>query len=99
MDAALVVCLLRRFSHARLPVTLWTFAHQAPPSMRSPGKNTGVGCHFFLPGIFPTQGLNPSLQHLLGWQGDSLPLVPPGKLQRCSVKHRGPNAFLNSYDM
>ena len=22
----------------------------------SPGKNTGVGCHFLLPGIFPTQG-------------------------------------------
>ena len=22
----------------------------------SPGKNTGVGCHFFLQGIFPTQG-------------------------------------------
>ena len=24
----------------------------------SPGKNTGVGCHFFLQGIFLTQGLN-----------------------------------------
>ena len=23
-----------------------------------PGKNTGVGCHFLLQGIFPTQGLN-----------------------------------------
>ena len=29
----------------------------------SPGKNTGVGCHAFLQGIFPTQGLNPSLPH------------------------------------
>ena len=28
-----------------------------------PGKNTGVGCHFLLPGIFPTQGLNPCLLH------------------------------------
>ena len=26
-----------------------------------PGKNTGVGCHFLLQGIFPTQGLNPHL--------------------------------------
>ena len=26
-----------------------------------PGKNTGVGCHFLLQGIFPTQGLNPGL--------------------------------------
>ena len=24
----------------------------------SPGKNTGVGCHAILQGIFPTQGLN-----------------------------------------
>ena len=27
----------------------------------SPGKNTGMGCHFLLQGIFPTQGLNPGL--------------------------------------
>ena len=27
----------------------------------SPGKNTGVGCHFFLQGIFPTQESNPGL--------------------------------------
>ena len=26
-----------------------------------PGKNTGVGCHFFLQGIFLNQGLNPGL--------------------------------------
>ena len=32
-------------------------AHQAPPSM------TGVGCHFLLQGIFPTQGSNPGLSH------------------------------------
>ena len=28
------------------------------------GKNTGVGCHTFLQGIFPTQGSNPYLLHL-----------------------------------
>ena len=28
-----------------------------------PGKNTGVGCHALLYGIFPTQGLNPGLLH------------------------------------
>ena len=27
----------------------------------SPGKNTGVGCHFLLKRIFPSQGLNPYL--------------------------------------
>ena len=36
-----------------------------------PGKNTGVGCHFLLQGIFLTQGLNLCLLH---WQVDSLPL-------------------------
>ena len=28
-----------------------------------PGKNTGVGCHFLLQGIFPTQELNRGLPH------------------------------------
>ena len=27
------------------------------------GKHTGVGCHFLLQGIFPTQGLNSGLLH------------------------------------
>ena len=40
----------------------------------SPGKNTGVACHFLLQGIFPTQGLNSCLWHLMHWQADSLPL-------------------------
>ena len=29
----------------------------------SPGKNTGVGCHALLQGIFPTQGSNSGLPH------------------------------------
>ena len=36
-----------------------------------PGKNTGVGCHFLLQRIFPTEGLNSCLLH---WQVDSLQL-------------------------
>ena len=39
--------------------TPWTVAYQAPLSMGFfPGKNTGVGCHFLLHKIFPTQRLN-----------------------------------------
>ena len=38
----------------------------------SPGKNTEVGCHFLLQGIFLSQGSNPCLLHLLHWQADSL---------------------------
>ena len=45
----------------------------------SPGKNTRVGCHALLQGIFPNQGLNPCLLSLQHWQAGSLPLVPPGK--------------------
>ena len=43
-------------------------------------KNTGVGCHALLQGIFPTQGSNLGLSRLLSWQAGSLPLAPPGKL-------------------
>ena len=38
----------------------------------SPGKNTGVGCHALLQSIFPTQGWNSSLIHLLHWRAGSL---------------------------
>ena len=46
----------------------------------SPGKNSGVGRHALLQGIFPAQGSNPHLLCLPHWQMGSLPLVPPGKL-------------------
>ena len=42
--------------------TPWPAVYQAPLPGESPGKNTGVGCHFLLQGIFPTQELN--LGHL-----------------------------------
>ena len=43
----------------------------------SPGKKTGVSCHFFLQGIFLTPGSNPDR---LCQQADSLPSEVPGKL-------------------
>ena len=56
---------LSRFSHVQLCVTLRTAACQAPQSMPwSPGKGTGVGCHFLLQETFPTQGLNLCLLRL-----------------------------------
>ena len=54
---------VKSLSHVRLFATAWTVAHQAPPPWDSPGKNTGVGCHFLLQRIFPTQGSNPGLPH------------------------------------
>ena len=44
----------------------------------SPGKNTVVGCHILLWGIFLIQGSN-RLLCLLRWQEGSSPLAPPGK--------------------
>ena len=38
-------------------------ACQPPLSMGIPDKNTGVGCHSLLQGIFPAQGSNPGLRH------------------------------------
>ena len=54
------------------------------------GNNIGVGCHFLLQGIFPTQGLNLHLPCLLNWQADSLPAEPLGKpvLQEGGEKNR-----------
>ena len=46
-------------SRVWLCATPWAAARQAPLSVGFPGKKTGVGCHFLLQGVFPTQGLNP----------------------------------------
>ena len=62
--------------------TPWTVAARLLCPWDFPGKNTGVGCHFLLQGIFPTQG---SSQSLLHWQADSLPLSHQGALHRVST--------------
>ena len=38
--------------------------NRLPHPWDSPGKNTGVGCHFLLQGIFPTQALRYSFSYL-----------------------------------
>ena len=53
---------VKSLSHVRLFATLWTVAHQAPPSMGFP-RQKYWSCHFLLQGIFPTQGLNLGLLH------------------------------------
>ena len=50
-------CVYMLLSHPTCEPMDW--AHQVPLSMWFPSKNTGVGFHAFLQGIFPTQGLNP----------------------------------------
>ena len=49
-----------------------------------PGKNSSMGCHFLLQGMFPTQKSNPLLLH---WQTNSSLTEPPDKPQD-STCHR-----------
>ena len=73
---------MRACALSRVPlfVTPWTVAYQAPLSMEFFSRNTEVGYHFLLQGMFPAQGSNPYLLCFLHWQADSLPTVLPGKL-------------------
>ena len=80
--------MLSCFSCVQFFETLWTIALQAPLSMGSPGKNTGVDCHALLQGIFligikPTSLVSPALAHS----------SPPGKI---SLTYKG---FLIMWDV
>ena len=72
--------------HSVMSGTLWP--HEVSGSSvhgGSPGKNTGVDCHFLLQGIFPIQRSNPHLLCLLHWQMGSLPTAPLGKTKSTGV--------------
>ena len=75
-------------------VTPWSVAHQIPLYLWNfPGKITGVSCHFLLRGIFPTQESKPSLLHLLHWQVDSLPTVPPRCIGWWANRYKSPGKW------
>ena len=59
-------CVLSRsvMSDSFQPYGLWTASLLCPLDFS--GKNTGVGCHFLLQGIFPTQDSNPVSPALAG---------------------------------
>ena len=60
--------------HVLIPnVRLYLLGGLLPGVRHFPSKNTGVGSHFLLQRIFPTQGSNLHHLHLLHWQADSLP--------------------------
>ena len=56
-------------SHVWLFVTPWTISSRLLCPQDFPGKNSGVGFHFLQQVIFPTQGSNLCLLHLLHWAG------------------------------
>ena len=58
------VCMFT-LNHVWLFAILWTVGTKFPSPQTFPGKNTGVGCHFLLQRIFPTQESNPWLLCLL----------------------------------
>ena len=74
---------VKSLSHVRLFATLWTVAHQAPPSMGVSRQEYWSGLPFPSPGDLPNPGIelgSPALQ------ADSLPSKPlrkpPIKIKR-----------------
>ena len=52
-----------------------------------------MGGHFLFQGIFPTQGWNPHLWHLLHWQVESLPLSHLGSPPPLFPKSKNTTTF------
>ena len=69
-------CVLSSFSHIRLFATLWTLAHQAPPSMEFSRQQYWSGLPFPSPGDLPNPGIEPRSPAL---HADALPSERPGK--------------------
>ena len=65
--ATSIVAVVKSLSPVPLFATPWAVARQAPLSMGFPSKNTGVGCHVLLQGIFPSRGSNLCSLALAGW--------------------------------
>ena len=65
----------------------------------SPVKNTGVGCHFLLQGIFPTQGSNPMSPALAGGLFTTEPAGKPQKEALClqEIKQNVRGLFLGIF--
>ena len=63
---------VQSFSFVQLFTTPWLWHARVLCPWNFPGKNTGVGCHALLQGVFLTQGSNLGLSHLLHWQVDCL---------------------------
>ena len=67
---------MKSFSRVQLFATLWTVAHQAPPSMGFSRQEYWSGLPFPSPGNLTNPGIEPSFPAL---QADALPSEPPGK--------------------
>ena len=71
-----IFCIVLMLSRSVVSNSLWH--HELQPARllcpwNFPGKNTGVGFHFLLQGLFLTHGSNLHFLHLMHWQVNSLP--------------------------
>ena len=82
-EGCLYMCVCISAKSLKSCLTLCDRIDCGPPGSLRPwhslGKNTEVGCHALLQGIFPTQESNSRVRRLLHWQAGSSPLAPPGK--------------------
>ena len=67
---------VKSLSCVHLFVTPLTIAYRLLPPWDSPGKSTGVGCHFPSPGDLPNPGIEPGSPT---FQADALTYEPPWK--------------------
>ena len=84
------MCVLSHFSTV-VSVTLRDSMDRSPPGASVHGilqARILEGLSSPSQGVFPTQGWNPCLLHLLHWQAGSLPLAPPVKPKKPGVDCR-----------
>ena len=74
-------------SPVHLFATLWTVAHQAPPSLGFPRQEFWSGLAFPSPGDLPSPGVELSSPEPPALQEDSFPTEPLGKPRELSYKH------------
>ena len=74
------VCVCLVMSDSLPPHGLWPIRLLCPCDF--PGNKTGVGCHYLLQGILPSQGSNLCLLH---WLTDSSPLSPSFSIYSISL--------------
>ena len=88
--------MLSCFGRVQLFVThgLWPSSLLCP--WDSPGKNTAVGCHDLLQGIFLSQGSNTTSSAALALQADSLPLSHQGSPKQVTYTHVHSSIIHNS---
>ena len=101
MENSLCMC-AQSLSCVRLFVTPWTIQlTRLLCPWASPGRNTGVGSHSLLQGIFPTQGSNLGLLHCrqilyhLSHQGSPIPLCVCVCVCMCTEREREQNRILS----